>query len=67
MVVCQVGRPDDGTDATGFFNTECFVDLKPRGEWRSQFRNKEERISSMSRELKYDPGRDLELLPTDFR
>src|ERR1700722_14705954 len=26
QVVSQVGRPDDGTDATGFFNTEYFVD-----------------------------------------
>ncbi len=30
QVVSQVGRSDDGTDATGFFNTEFFVDLKPR-------------------------------------
>jgi cobalt-zinc-cadmium resistance protein CzcA len=34
QVVSQVGRPDDGTDATGFFNTEYFVDLRPRAEWR---------------------------------
>jgi cobalt-zinc-cadmium resistance protein CzcA len=26
----QVGRPDDGTDTTGFFNTEYFVDLKQK-------------------------------------
>jgi cobalt-zinc-cadmium resistance protein CzcA len=30
QVVSQVGRPDDGTDTTGFFNTEYFVDLKPK-------------------------------------
>src|SRR5260370_3313763 len=29
MVLSQVGRPDDGTDATGFFNAEFLVDLKP--------------------------------------
>ena len=29
-VVSQIGRPDDGTDTTGFFNTEYFVDLKPK-------------------------------------
>ena len=29
-VVSQTGRPDDGTDTTGFFNTEYFVDLKPK-------------------------------------
>ena len=30
QVVSQTGRPDDGTDTTGFFNTEYFVDLKPK-------------------------------------
>jgi heavy metal efflux system protein len=34
-VVSQLGRPDDGTDATGFFNLEFNVDLKPESEWRS--------------------------------
>ena len=33
MVVSQHGRPDDGTDATGFFNTEFFVPLKPFDTW----------------------------------
>ncbi|HEY6840059.1 MAG TPA: efflux RND transporter permease subunit, partial [Chthoniobacterales bacterium] len=33
QVVSQVGRPDDGTDTGGFFNTEYFVDLKPKEEW----------------------------------
>lgn len=28
-VVSQNGRPDDGTDVTGFFNAEFFVPLKP--------------------------------------
>ena len=32
-VVSQHGRPDDGTDATGFFNTEFFVPLKPFDAW----------------------------------
>jgi cobalt-zinc-cadmium resistance protein CzcA len=32
-VVSQHGRPDDGTDATGFFNAEFFVPLKPAAEW----------------------------------
>jgi heavy metal efflux system protein len=32
-VVSQHGRPDDGTDATGFFNAEFFVPLKPASEW----------------------------------
>jgi cobalt-zinc-cadmium resistance protein CzcA len=33
-VVSQQGRPDDGTDATGFFNAEFFVPLKPERDWR---------------------------------
>jgi cobalt-zinc-cadmium resistance protein CzcA len=53
----QVGRPDDGTDTTGFFNTEFFVDLKPKEEWRPVFHeDKEEVITAMSRELGKIPG-----------
>jgi len=56
-VVSQVGRPDDGTDTTGFFNTEYFVDLKPKAEWRAGFhQNKEELIAAMDRELEKMPG-----------
>ena len=39
----QVGRPDDGTDTTGFFNTEYFVDLKPKEEWRPVFHREQRR------------------------
>jgi cobalt-zinc-cadmium resistance protein CzcA len=57
QVASQVGRPDDGTDTTGFFNTEYFVDLKPKEQWRPVFReNKEELISAMDRELEKIPG-----------
>ena len=53
----QVGRPDDGTDTTGFFNTEYFVDLKPKEEWRPIFHeNKDELIAAMQRELDKIPG-----------
>ncbi|HUI78763.1 MAG TPA: CusA/CzcA family heavy metal efflux RND transporter [Bryobacteraceae bacterium] len=53
----QVGRPDDGTDTTGFFNTEYFVDLKPKEQWRPGFhQNKDELIAAMSRELEKIPG-----------
>ncbi len=53
----QVGRPDDGTDTTGFFNTEYFVDLKPKEEWRPGFhQTKEEVIAAMSKELEHIPG-----------
>jgi cobalt-zinc-cadmium resistance protein CzcA len=53
----QVGRPDDGTDATGFFNTEYFVDLLPKEKWRPVFHeNKDELIAAMQRELDKIPG-----------
>src|SRR5215469_10506488 len=53
----QVGRPDDGTDATGFFNTEYFVDLKPKEQWRPIFhQNKDELIAAMDRQLSTIPG-----------
>ena len=57
QVVSQTGRPDDGTDTTGFFNTEYFVDLKPKREWRPVFhQDKEELIAAMNRELERFPG-----------
>jgi cobalt-zinc-cadmium resistance protein CzcA len=57
QVVSQVGRPDDGTDTGGFFNTEYFVDLKPKEQWRPVFaQDKEELISAMDRELEKLPG-----------
>jgi cobalt-zinc-cadmium resistance protein CzcA len=57
QVISQAGRPDDGTDTTGFFNTEYFVDLKPKAEWRPAFHeNKEELIAAMDRELEKMPG-----------
>jgi cobalt-zinc-cadmium resistance protein CzcA len=57
QVVSQIGRPDDGTDTTGFFNTEYFVDLKPKDEWRPAFKkNKEELIKALDTELEKMPG-----------
>jgi cobalt-zinc-cadmium resistance protein CzcA len=57
MTTSQVGRPDDGTDTTGFFNTEYFVGLKPKEQWRPLFhQNKEELIAAMNRELEKMPG-----------
>ena len=53
----QVGRPDDGTDTTGFFNIEFFVDLKPKEDWRPVFhQDKDELIAAMNRELDTIPG-----------
>ena len=57
QVVTQLGRPDDGTDTTGFFNTEYFVDLLPKDKWRPVFNQDKERlIAAMSRELEKIPG-----------
>ncbi len=57
QVASQVGRPDDGTDTTGFFNTEYFVDLKPKDKWRPVFhQDKEELTAAMNRELTKIPG-----------
>jgi cobalt-zinc-cadmium resistance protein CzcA len=57
QVVSQTGRPDDGTDTTGFFNTEYFVDLKRKEQWRPVFHeNKEAVIAAMNTELSKFPG-----------
>ncbi len=56
-VVSQAGAPDDGTDTGGFGNTEYFVDLKPKDQWRPVFRkDKDELIAAMNRELEKYPG-----------
>ncbi len=53
----QTGRPDDGSDSTGFFNTEYFVDLKQSDQWRPAFHeSKEAVIAAMDRELEKMPG-----------
>jgi cobalt-zinc-cadmium resistance protein CzcA len=57
QVVSQTGRPDDGNDTTGFFNTEYFVDLKPKEQWRPVFHQDKERlIAAMDYELSRFPG-----------
>jgi cobalt-zinc-cadmium resistance protein CzcA len=56
-VISQSGAPDDGTDTGGFGNTEYFVDLKPKEQWRPVFhQKKEELIAAMDRELEKYPG-----------
>jgi cobalt-zinc-cadmium resistance protein CzcA len=53
----QIGRADDGTDTTGFFNTEYYVGLKPKEDWRPVFQqNKENLIASMNQQLEKIPG-----------
>jgi len=57
QVVSQTGRPDDGTDTAGFFNTEYYVDLKPKKEWRPVFHeDKEALIAAIDAELSKFPG-----------
>jgi len=57
IVTSQVGRPDDGTDTTGFFNTEYCVDLKLKEQWRPIFhQNKDALIASMNASLEKIPG-----------
>ncbi|HLJ87486.1 MAG TPA: CusA/CzcA family heavy metal efflux RND transporter [Candidatus Angelobacter sp.] len=53
----QIGRPDDGTDTTGFFNTEYYLGLKEKEKWRPVFQEDKERvIAAMNRELDKIPG-----------
>jgi cobalt-zinc-cadmium resistance protein CzcA len=57
QVVSQTGRPDDGTDTAGFFNTEYFVDLKRKEEWRPVFhQDKEALIAAIDEQLEKFPG-----------
>jgi cobalt-zinc-cadmium resistance protein CzcA len=59
LVGSELGRPDDGTDATGFFNCEFYVGLKPYSDsaWKQgEIRNKEELIKSVDRRLTAFPG-----------
>lgn len=57
QVVSAAGRPDDGTDWTGFFNTEYFVDLKQKDQWRPIFHDdKDNLIASMNYQLSKIPG-----------
>jgi cobalt-zinc-cadmium resistance protein CzcA len=57
QVVSQIGRPDDGLDPVDFCNSEYFVDLRPKAQWRLDFHNdKEELIAAMDRQLQKIPG-----------
>jgi len=58
QVVSQVGRPDDGSDASGFYNTEFFVDLLPRERWRKEYPTKDTLIAAMDEKLNRFPGVD---------
>src|SRR5262249_22913063 len=49
-VVSQLGRPDDGTDVSGFFNIEFFAPLRPSGEWPRGL-TKDKLVEAMGKEL----------------
>lgn len=55
-VVSQLGRPDDGTDPTSFYNAEFLVNLKPRMAWRRELHDKEDLIEDIERILHTIPG-----------
>ena len=55
-VSSEHGRPDDGTDPTGFFNAEFFVALKPYSEWNVKYKSKPELIDAIDRKLQAFPG-----------
>ena len=58
-VISQNGRPDDGTDATGFFNAEFFVPLKPFDTWPAGV-DKEKLTDEMTSKLEAEfPGVDF--------
>jgi heavy metal efflux system protein len=55
-VASEHGRPDDGTDPTGFFNVEFFVGLKPYAAWIGPIRTKAQLIAAIDRRLETFPG-----------
>ena len=58
QVMSQTGRPNDGTDATGFYNMEFMVDIYPKDEWKRKG-TKEQLIERMQEKLKTYPGISL--------
>lgn len=57
-VISQTGRPDDGTDPTGFFNCEFFVDLYPKEDWKRKV-TKDELVEEMQNALAKYKGVDF--------
>ncbi|HEY1724039.1 MAG TPA: CusA/CzcA family heavy metal efflux RND transporter [Steroidobacteraceae bacterium] len=55
-VASELGRPDDGTDATGFFNVEFYVGLKPYSQWTGARRTKAALIEAINQKLEAFPG-----------
>ena len=55
-VASELGRPDDGTDPTGFFNVEFYVGLTPYSEWSGHYRTKAGLIEAINQKLEAFPG-----------
>ncbi|PMD96577.1 CusA/CzcA family heavy metal efflux RND transporter [Siphonobacter sp. BAB-5405] len=55
FVLTQTGRPNDGTDPTGFFNVEFHVQLYPKEEWKRKI-SKDELLEEMEKSLSVYPG-----------
>ena len=55
-VASELGRPDDGTDPTGFFNVEFYVGLKPYSQWTGTYRTKAQLIEAVNEKLESFPG-----------
>ncbi len=55
-VASEHGRPDDGTDPTGFFNAEFYVGLKPYSQWHGAYRDKPALITAIDKKLQTFPG-----------
>ncbi|TPG07473.1 efflux RND transporter permease subunit [Rhodanobacter glycinis] len=55
-VASEHGRPDDGTDSTGFFNAEFYVGLKPYSQWTGSYRSKPALIEAINKKLQAFPG-----------
>ena len=54
----ELGRPDDGTDPTGFFNNEFYIGLKPYsdGAWSGAVHNKKQLVEAINDKMSAFPG-----------
>lgn len=55
FILTQTGRPNDGTDPTGFFNIEFNIQLKDADQWKRPI-TKDEIIQEMRHKLEQYPG-----------
>ena len=67
VLVPTIGRPDDGTDPTGYYNVEAFIPLRPQAEWpvdpsRGRPRTKAELVKDLNEALDTNfPGVDFDI------